>query len=134
MPPPRRTSIFVRPQHRQEAACTECADIMRRRLRWRGCDRTSLHSWFMSDSVLALATECTSAIEANARVPGVPSFRRHGAQALAELFHIVSHDQAIDELHILVAQLSRHSYAQRSTVAHGKCRSIHSIGKKGLRV
>src|SRR5579864_82534 len=66
----------------------------------------------------------------DARVPGIASFGRRRAQALAELLQVVGHGQMGDELHTLVAKLAREPDAHRPAVAHGKIVAIHPVSEE----
>jgi len=67
-------------------------------------------------------------------VPGVASFRRGRAQALAETLHTVGDRQVRDVFHALVAELAGKPHAQWAAVAYGKVTAVHSICEKGLRL
>src|ERR1700746_1768787 len=60
------------------------------------------------------------AIPLDARVPGIASFRKRGAQTLAELLQIVGDSQMSDEFHALVPELARQPSCEAAAVAHGK--------------
>ena len=59
-----------------------------------------------------------SKLLSDAGVPGIASFWRRGAQTFAETFQIVSDRQVGDELHVLLADLSRNPQAKRPAVAY----------------
>src|ERR1017187_3283958 len=59
-------------------------------------------------------------ILSDAGVPGIASFWRRGAQALAETFQIVGDRQVGDVFHALVAELAGDPQPKRPTIAHGE--------------
>src|SRR5580692_8435880 len=70
----------------------------------------------------------------DAGVPGVTTFRRRGAQPLAEMFQIISYSQARDVFHALVAKLAGNAQTKRPAVFYGKVAAIHSVGRQRLRM
>jgi hypothetical protein len=93
---------------------------------------------FMLDFVgiaRGLTTEVRYSAEtslSDARVPGIASFWRGGAQSLAELFQTVGDRQVGDEFHTLVTELAGQSQTKRPAgssspfILHPVCKIVYS--------
>ena len=68
----------------------------------------------------------------DAGVPGVAGFSSRRAEAFAKPFQTVCDRQAIDELDVLVADLSRKPHAKWPTVSYGKFIVVHAVTEKCL--
>src|SRR5581483_7354745 len=67
-------------------------------------------------------------------VPGISTFGGNGAQALAELLYIVGDNQAVEELHALIAKLPRKFHTQWTAAAYWQIIPVYSEGEKCLRM
>ena len=66
--------------------------------------------------------------------PGVAVFSRNRALAFAKLLQIIGNCQVGDELHVLVADLTRQPYPKGAAVGDWQIVAIHGITQKRLRM